>query len=200
MRKSLWSVISELQLSGICQKNGLVVSFDKPRNGADYDIIVNEIPCQVKNITTEDDNARELFKMIDERVAAYETGKKIELDEVEKSIRDDIAYRYKSINKAIEQRVRIVFINGTHSYPGFLANKYASDNNVTIPFATIIQKSIRQLNKEDESNQLGSTTKEIHVIFGAGAIDIEYRYSAYGFSIPYDTNTKILNFDKSKKI
>lgn len=200
LRRTLWSVISELQLAGICQDSGLSVSFIKPNYKIDYDIIIDGIPSQVKSITTEDDNARDFFKRINDRIDRYINGQEIEEYEVEETIRDDILYRYRSIIKAIDQGVKIVLINGTHSYSGFLANKYASDRCMITPLKTVIETSISLLRKEDQSNQSGSTTKNIHVIFGAGAIDIKYRYSAWGFQIPYDTNTKTLKLEEMKKI
>ena len=112
LRRTLWSVIAEFQMAGLCHNSGLTVSFDKPKNGKDYDILIEGLPCQVKSVTTEDDNARELFRTIDKRIIEYRNGKKIDEDEVENGIKNDISYRYKSIVKAIDQVVKIVLING----------------------------------------------------------------------------------------
>jgi hypothetical protein len=199
LRRTLWSVISELQLAGISQDSGLVVGFSKPTGEHDHDIIIDGIPCQVKTITTEDDNARELFKLIADRSSRYMSGHDIGENEVDEAVKNDISYRYKSIIKSIDQGVRIILINGTHSYSGFLANKYSSDRSLLTPLYDVLKKSISLLSKNHD-NEPNSSTENIYVILGAGAIDINYRYSAWGFQILYDTNTKTLNLNEMKKI
>jgi hypothetical protein len=198
LRKTLWSVNSELQFAGICQDSGLSVSFQKPHNKTDYDMIVEGIPCQVKSITTEDDNALNLNKLIRDRYVRWLAKEEVNEDEVEHQVKADVSYRYRSVVKSIDQGVRIVLINGTHSYSGFLANRYATDKKILTPLINVLQSSISLLTK-NQVEPLETATKIIHVILGAGAIDVDYRYSALGFQIPFDSNAKTLELTAMKK-
>ena len=78
-------------------------------------------------------------------------------------------------------------------------NRYATDLDLKMPIKNVIRRLIRLLD-EDQSKQSDVNTKYVYIIFGAGAIDIEYRYSAWGFQIPYDSDNKELKLMEISKI
>ena len=79
------------------------------------------------------------------------------------------------IRKAIEQKTRFVFIDGTQSSVGFALNKCASDNNIIFS----IQKSL-----SDALTLYETDNNFIPSIFAAGACDHNYRLSSIGLRIP----------------
>jgi hypothetical protein len=140
LRKALWSVISELTFAGLCNDDEHAILFDARNKGRDYDFIVDHIPCQVKTIITEDVDAKQFFTKIGNRINELQNGKMIAENEIELEIKKILFENQGSITKSINQGAKILFINGTQTYAGFLLNQWASDNNLDLPIDTSLKK------------------------------------------------------------
>jgi hypothetical protein len=190
LRKAMWAVISELVFAGICNDNGFTIRFDNQKNGHDYDFIVNNIPCQVKTITTEDENAKQFFEKINSKIIELQRGKLIEEKEIESEINNLVIENRKVVLKSIEQGAKIIFFNGTQTYSGFLLNQWASDNNLDLSIGTALKKSINLLQKENDHKLNCENEKYLPLIFGAAAIDHNYRFSTLIYAIQFNINDK----------
>jgi hypothetical protein len=93
------------------------------------------------------------------------------------------------IQKAIEQKARFVFIDGTQSSFGFALNRWASDNNIDFS----IQKSLANAFTLCESD-----SDFIPSIFAAAAYDYTYRLSSICLRIPVVKTDHGLVLDDSK--
>jgi hypothetical protein len=189
---AFWGVNSELIFAGLCNDAGYSVKFDTPDSQHDYDFIVNEIPCQVKTILSTEKNIEEYTMKVNNMIAELRAGKKINEEEVKKEILNLLHENREDIKKAMQQGGRIICVNGTHTYAGFLLNQLASDNKIDFVIQGTLQKSINLLHEE---NTIGL----LKVIFGAAAIDINYRFSTMGFKIPLSLTlegSKLSQIDK----
>jgi hypothetical protein len=94
------------------------------------------------------------------------------------------------IRKAIEQGGRIICVNGTQTYAGFLLNQWASDKNVDLAIRGPLQSSINLLHEENSMSLLKDERKFLPLIFGAAGIDFVYRFSTWGFKVPINLTLK----------
>jgi hypothetical protein len=186
-----WAVTSELIFAGMSSDAGYIMYFDVSGQGHDYDFIVNDIPCQVKTILLARNNTDQETKKgeqetmrIRNRIHQLSTGKKIEEDEVKKEILDLLRENSGAIEKAIEQGGRIICVNGTQTYAGFLLNQWASDNNSNLTIHKPLQTSIDLVRKENSISLLKREEKFLPLIFGAAGIDSKYRFSTWSFKVP----------------
>jgi hypothetical protein len=184
--KAVWGVTSELIFTGLAIDHGYKVYFDIPGKGHDYDFIVNDIPCQVKTILLEEKDSEQDVRKIDNRISLLRIGKKIEEEEVRKEILDLLHKNKEDTKKAIEQGGRIICINGTQTYAGFLLNQWASDNNKNLTIHRALKTSINLLREENSMSLLKKEEKFLPLIFGAAGIDCEYHFSTCSFKIPID--------------
>jgi hypothetical protein len=191
--KAVWGVTSELIFAGLAINHGYKVYFDIPGKGHDYDFIVNDIPCQVKTILLEEKNAEQDIRNIDNKISQLHIGRKIEEEEVRREILDLLHKNKEIIKKAIEQGGRIICVNGTQTYAGFLLNQWASDNNRNLTIHRPLKTSINLLREENSMRLLKKEEKFLPLIFGAAGIDCEYRFSTWSFKVPIN-----LTLDDSK--
>jgi hypothetical protein len=129
---------------------------------------------------------------VNNMIAELRAGKKINEEEVKKEILNLLHENREDIKKAMQQGGRIICVNGTHTYAGFILNQLASDNKIDFVIQGTLQKSINLLHEE---NTIGL----LKVIFGAAAIDINYRFSTMGFKIPLSLTlegSKLSQIDK----
>jgi hypothetical protein len=141
--------------------------------------LINDIPVQVKaniiyrgNHNRVNEHLERIQEIIQMSLAGSLTLQYIE-NEIIKFIRVDYLDQ---IRKAIEQKARIVFIDGTQSAVGFALNKWASyhDNN---RFSFEKSLSAALVLHETHSNVFP-------VIFAACAFDYNYRLSSICLRIP----------------
>jgi hypothetical protein len=194
---AFWGVTSELIFAGQCNDDGYGIKFDIPSNGHDYDFIVNEIPCQVKTILSKEKNAEEYIIKMNNRITELRAGKKIKKEEVKKEIFNLLYENHSDIRKAIEQGGRIICVNGTQTYAGFLFNQWASDNNVNLAIRGPLESSINLIHEENSTSLLKDERKFLPLIFGAAGIDFGYRFSMWGFNVPINLT---LNGSKLNRI
>ncbi len=93
------------------------------------------------------------------------------------------------IRKAIKQKTRFVFIDGTQSSVGLALDKCASDNNINFS----IQKSL-----SDALTLYETDNNFIPSIFAAGACDYNYRLSSICLRIPVVKTEPALILDDDK--
>jgi hypothetical protein len=189
---SVWSVTSELIFAGASSHYGYKVCFDIAHKGHDYDFMVNENPCQVKTIIPDEQQTKEIGKKVNCRIDELRTYKKIDEEEVTEAILHLLRDNQQDIKKAIEQRGRIICVNGTLTYVGFLLNQWASDNNHKVTIEKAMLSSINLL-KEGNVNIVSLT-------FGATAIDYNYRFSTWSFKVSITDTLNISNIDMIKRI
>ena len=197
---AFWGVNSELIFAGLCNDAGYSVKFDTPNGQHDYDFIVNEIPCQVKTILSTEKNIEEYTMKVNNRIAELHAGKKINEEEVKKEILNLLRENHKDIKKAMQQGGRIICVNGTPTYAGFLLNQWASDNKVDLVIRSTLQSSINLLHEEKSINLLKDERKFLPLIFGAAAIDFNYRFSTMGFKIPISLTLEASKLNQIDKL
>jgi hypothetical protein len=191
---AVWSITSELMFAGASSDYGYKVGFDIAGNGHDYDFIVNnDIPSQVKTITPEEQEDIEIYQKINNRIQQLKAGRKISKEEVEEETLKLLRDNYDDIKKAIAQGGRIICVNGRLTYAGFLLNQWASSNNHNM---STINKAL----VNSTSLLKGTDTNFLPLIFGATAIDYNYRFSTWSFKIPIMASLDGSELDIIKRI
>jgi hypothetical protein len=168
----VWSITSELMFAGISSKYGSKVTFDPHADEHDYDFIINGVPSQVKTIIPDESCSRVIEQKINNRLKEWNNGRRIEQAGIEDEILSFLRENDGVVTKAIEQKVRIINVNGTQTYAGFLLNQWAVDNN----FDITIDKAL-----QDSMNILRENSSCVPLLFGASSIDYYYRFSVWSY-------------------
>ena len=193
---ALWSVNSELIFAGLVSEQGYRLKFEKA-----YDFLINDIPCQVKTILPRGEEYQKILHKICNRTRELWQGKNIEELEVRTEV--DILLRKKCslIDHAIRQGGKLVCINGTYTYAGYLLSRWTSDNSLTdLNINKALTASLRLLEHEGCINLSKSEEKFVALIFEASAIDINYRFSALAYKVPIALVLNEKRLDKIESI
>ena len=164
--KEISSIIAELMFAGLCYMTGHDISFEPPPHDRlhDYDFLIDRIPVQVKaNIIYRGkiDRANKYLEEIQNVIKMSHDGV-LTIGYVEKEIINFIRRDYLTqIRKAIEQRTRIVFVEGTQSSVGFALNKLALDTNTNFNFNKSLSDALTLY--ELDSNYMPSIFRQVHV-------------------------------------
>jgi hypothetical protein len=89
------------------------------------------------------------------------------------------------INKSLEQKAKIVILDGTRTAEGFLLNQSYTDDEIYIKFDDSLKKSVEKI-----SDQF------VNVIFASGAYDYNYRISTLAMKLPIKDG----KIDESSKV
>jgi hypothetical protein len=166
--------------ASLCNTTGHEISFEPPPRDRlhDYDFLIDRIPVQAKANIIYRGNTDRVKKYLEEvqNVMKMSHEGVLTIEYVEKEIINFIRCDYLTqIRKAIEQRTRIVFIDGTQSSVGFALNKLASSTSTNFN----INKSV-----SDALTLLETDMNFIPSIFAASAYDYNYRLSSICLRIP----------------
>ncbi len=172
------SVNSELIFAGILGgKNEL--GFHKTS-----DFTLDNIPCQVKTIIPSESSFKEISRKISDRINGLDVGKIIDETEVRREIISLLREEHDLIDDAI-QGGKIICINGTGTYAGYLLNKWSSDNaNISLNVDKESPTSINLVTIEHSISLLRNKEELLLLIFAAAAIDINYRFTTLAFKAP----------------
>jgi hypothetical protein len=191
--KDVSSINAELMFAGICHTTGHEISFEPPHDKLhDYDFLINGIPAQVK--------ANIIYRGNTDRVNEYLYGIQsvmnmsrdgvLTKEYVQSETRNFIKRDYlNQIRKAIEQKARVVFIDGTQSSVGFALNKLASESRTNFNIKNSLSDALALY--ATDSNFIPS-------IFAVGAYDYDYRLSSICMRIPIIKTEHRLILDESK--
>lgn len=181
--KEVSSINAELMFAGLCSMNGEKISFvhdedDEDGESHDYDFLVNDVPVQVKVYIIYRDNNERVNKHLEEtkEIMRMSYDGTLNIGHIKNNVINFVRIDYLAqMRKAIEQKARFVFIDGTQSSAGFALNRWASDHNTDFT----IQKSLAYAFTlcEPDSDFIPS-------IFAAGANDYTYRLSSICLRIP----------------
>jgi hypothetical protein len=181
--KEVSSIIAELMFAALCAMNGYKISFvhhedDEDGESHDYDFLINGVPMQVKAYVIYRSNKGRVNKHLEEtkQIIRKWDDRTLNIEDIKNSIINFVRIDYLAqIRKAIEQKARFVFIDGTQSSTGFALNRWASDHDTDFS----IQKSLAYAFTlcEPDSDFIPS-------IFAAGANDYTYRLSSICLRIP----------------
>ena len=114
---------SELIFAGILSENSHKLDFDKR-----CDFTLDDIPCQVKTIIPNESSFEKTNKKISDRIHELHDGKVVDETEVRREIISLLQEKHNLIDDAIRQGGRILCVNGTQTYAGYLLNRWSSDN------------------------------------------------------------------------
>jgi hypothetical protein len=192
--KEVSSINAELMFAGLCYRTGHEISFEPHDKLHDYDFLIDRILVQVKANIIYRGNTDRVNKYLEEvqSVIKMSHDRVLTIGYVEKEITNFIRRDYLTqIRKAIEQKTRIVFIDGTQSSVGFALNKLASDTNTNFDINKSLSDALTLY--ETDSNFIPS-------IFGASAYDYNYRLSSICLRIPVAKTEDGLAIDDSNWI
>jgi hypothetical protein len=193
---AVWSVTSELMFAGILSENAHKLDFDKK-----YDFTLDHIPCQVKSIIPSESSFKETSNRVSHRTYELNNGKIIDETEVRKEIISLLQEKHNLIDDAIKQGGRIVCVNGTQTYAGYLLNRWASDNpKISLTADRSLSSSASLLKEEQSISILREEEKFLPLIFGASAIDTNYRFSTMTFRMPVKLMLDDRSLDKIEYI
>lgn len=191
--KEVSSINAELMFAGICHRTGHEISFEPPHDKLhDYDFLINGIPVQVKANIIYRDNTDRVNKYLYgiQRIMTMSHEGVLTMEYLQNEIRNFIKRDYLTqIRKAIEQKTRIVFIDGTQSSVGFALNKLTSQSRTNFN----IKKSL-----SDALTLYATNSNFIPSIFVASAYDYDYRLSSICIGIPIIKTEHGLTLDESK--
>jgi len=176
--KDISSINAELMFAGLCYMSGYKISFEKSDESHDYDFLTNRVPVQVKANITYRGSTDRANKYLEgtQKVAHMSHRGILTIEYVKNEIINFIRYDYlDQIRKAIEQKARIVIIDGTQSSVGFAFNKLVSDTGANFN----IKKSLSDALVLYETND-----DFIPLVFAANAYDYNYRISSTCLKIP----------------
>jgi hypothetical protein len=177
---ALWSVNSELTFAGLISEQGNRLRFEKA-----YDFVLRDIPCQVKTFLPEEEENLKITQRISDRTKELWQGKNVEEAEANTEVNSLLKEKHRVIDHAIRQGGKIICINGTYSYAGYLLNRWASDNSRTdLGIEDAFIASIKLLESGDCNKLMNAEEKFVALIFGAAAIDVNFRFSALAYRIP----------------
>ena len=166
----------------LAQEYGHRISFEPRNKDFDFDMKVENIPFQVKTLfsfkyfpvsTSETANFQKYLKDVAQIKYLYHNNK-LNKSYVERKVIDYARNnRISQINKSLEQKAKIVILDGTRTAEGFLLNQSYTDDEIYVKFDDPLKKSI-----EMNSDQF------VNVIYATGAYDYSYRISALAMRLP----------------
>lgn len=166
----------------LAQEYGHRISFEPRNKDFDFDMKVENIPFQVKTLfsfkyfpvsTSETANFQKYLKDVAQIKYLYHNNK-LNKSYVERKVIDYVRNnRISQINKSLEQKAKIVILDGTRTAEGFLLNQSYTDDEIYVKFDDPLKKSI-----EMNSDQF------VNVIYATGAYDYSYRISALAMRLP----------------
>jgi hypothetical protein len=186
--KAVWNITSELLLAAICGENGFNVTFDTPSQDPqdhDYDFIVNDYPVQVKSLNTLSPvNSKQKRKQaVDDGIVTY--------DLVITKILNTVTNNIDSIDHALKQGAKIIFINGTSDESGSYFSQFCMETHDSF----CIKKSL------DASIDLaGRDSQFVPVIFCATSFRLRYYINTRACRIPVVIADGEKKVDKSQTI
>lgn len=189
--KEFSSVIAELRFAALSGEAGFEVSFEPSGGTHDFDFLINNIPIQVKaNVIYRGDKARQrrYIEEIKNTPASSNVNKlsgQIIVNQIIEYIKSDYLSQ---IKKSLEQKTKMIIVDGTQSSVGYKLNKWSSENN---KHHFSFKNSLI-----DAFNLNAKNTNFIPLIFSAGAIDYKYRFSSICLRIPI-IGTDIIKLDES---
>jgi hypothetical protein len=146
--KDVWNVTSELLFAAICGESGFRITFDPYAIDHDYDFIVNGYPVQVKSSN----------KSYSSFSAAADAKKKRKGDVDDNKVKYDLAINKvlhtiddntSSIDDALEQGAKIVFLNGTTDDSGSYLSQYCIETQNSFYIEKALGDSISLLKRTD---------------------------------------------------
>lgn len=181
--KEVSSIIAELMFAALCAMTGYKISFvrhedDEDGESHDYDFLVNGVPVQVKAYVIYRSNKGRVNKHLDEtkQIIRKWDDRTLNIEDINNSIINFVRIDYLAqIRKAIEQKARFVFIDGTQSSVGFALNRWASDHDTDFGIRKSLAYAFTLCEPDSEF---------IPSIFAAGANDYTYRLSSICLRIP----------------
>jgi len=189
--KEVSSIIAELKFAALSHKAHFEVTFEPSKTTRDFDFSVNNIPTQVKaSVIYRGERSRQLryFEDIRQITTMSDTGNLTKRYVINLLIEYIKSEYWSQISKSLEQKTRLIFVDGTQSSVGFALNKWMSENNTELT----LKKSL------DEAFSLGETSTDfLPLVFSAGAIDYDYRIPFLCFKIPI-IGTKTVHLDESR--
>jgi hypothetical protein len=170
--KAVWNITSELLLAAICGENGFNVTFHTPHQDSqdhDYDFIINDYPVQVKSLNTLSPiNSKQKRKQaVDDGIITHGL--------VITKILNIITNNIDSINGALKQGAKIVFINGTSDESGSYFSQFCMETHDSCCMKRSLDASIDLARRDGQY---------VPVIFCAIAIRLRHYINTQAFKIP----------------
>jgi hypothetical protein len=164
------------------QEYGHRVSFEPRNQDFDFDVKIDNLPFQVKTLipmrffpeSSLDYENHQKYEEEAIRIGYLYSKNKLNQSYVERKVVDYVKNSCISqIKKSLEQKAKVVILDGTRTTTGFLLNQLFADDNKYVKFEDSLKKSI-----EMNSNQF------VNVIFASGAYDYDNRISALAMKLP----------------
>lgn len=181
--KAVWNVVSELMFAAIAEECNYKITFSKINSG-DADFNINGYPVQMKTKNV----SGSLMEYISNRneIMLRIHNSQISEKQVIEEMKDTITKNIEHIEKAIQQKSKIIFLNATNDNSGFIFNLFALNNDINFSLESSLASSFNILKKKEY----------IPLIFCACGFYEKYIINSLTFKIPvmYDEQGN-LNLD-----
>lgn len=187
--------ISELMFAALANELNLKVDFVPTNNSYDYDVIIDDQPCQTKTLfcydlfpvdksqITRQEEYLQRSKTLSELYDKHQISWSLVEQEIIKYIKNDCIDK---INDALIQKAQIVILDGTRTLAGLLLNYYYTDDTLFVKIHDSFVKSL-----ESQSNDF------IPIIFASTSYDNKFRISSLVVNVPvskvYQVNNALQN-------
>jgi hypothetical protein len=187
--KDVWNVTSELLFAALCGESGFTITFEPSSkdHDHDYDFVMNGYPVQMKSLNVSGSIESAVDKM-KQRKQSVDKGE-VTYDYVVQKIIDAIRDNIDEVEYALEQRAKIIFMNGTTDES---SGSYLGQLSLEKPRHFTLTKSIElsiALVEKDRSS--------VPLIFCATAFRSTYYINSLTIKIPITEQSKV---DKDKDI
>lgn len=177
--------ISELMYPSLAEEYDHEIDFEPRYQDFDFDMIVDDLPFQIKTLipvkyfpvsTSDIAKAQKYNEEVDQIGYLYRNNK-LNKSYVERRVLDYVKKSCISqINKSLEQKAKIVILDGIGTAEGFLLNQLFADYEIYIKFQYSLTKSV------------ANDSHFVNVIFTSAAYDHNYRISTLPMRIPVKDN------------
>ena len=187
---NVWDVTSEMLLAAVCGESEFDITFDSHSTKHDYDFIANGYPVQVKtpnkpygSFQAAVDAKKKRKKDVDDSKITY--------DLVVNDILNLINHNIGSIDDALTQGAKIVFLNGSANDAGSYFSQYCIETEKFFSMKKVMNQSL---------GLLSNTDCFVPLIFCATAFRLIYYINMLAFQVPIIIIDRQKRVDKDKEI
>jgi hypothetical protein len=181
-------------LSSLAAEFSHKISFEPSNQEFDFDVKIDTLPFQVKTlisrkyflISSLDKAKHQKYEGEVTQIRFLYYNNQLNQSYVERRLLDCVKSCISQINKSLEQKTKVIILDGTLTTEGFLSNQLFTDDEVYVKSDDSIKKSI-----ENYSNGY------VNVIFPSTAYDYNYSISTLAMKLPIKDN-KIDGFSEDK--
>ena len=175
-------IISELMFPSLAEEFNHEISFEPSNQDFDFDAKIDTLPFQVKTlisrkyfpISSLDIANQQKYEREVAQIRSLYYNNQLNQAYVARRLLDYVKRSCISqINKSLEQKTKVIILDGTLTTEGFLLNQLFTDDEVYVKFDHSIKKSI-----ENYSNGY------VNVVFVSTAYDYNYRISTLAMKLP----------------